>query len=423
MDAIARHGRSAKRLASPKTQTRKHANAATRRRAAKESVGRRVEEVTRYVPVPVQCMLWGKAAGRCEFAGCNQPLWKSRVTQEQVNIGQKAHIYAFSGGGARGHNGADLTALQDLSNLMLVCHGCHRKIDKRPDGGRYTVSVLQQMKAAHEGRIELVSAIAAEKSSHVLLYGANIGDHSSPLNYAEAAAALFPDRYPAADRAIELSVHNSSFNERDEEFWRKETLELGRKFERLVRALAAEGGIRHLSVFALAPQPLLILLGSLLGDIVPCDVYQRHREPMTWAWPGEGEAASFRMRRPDQSEGPAALVFGVSGSVSTDRIQQVLGKSASIWCIDVETPHNDVVKSRRQTASFRSLVRTTLEQIKAVHGHGETLHIFPAMPVSLAVELGRVRMPKADMPWVVYDEVNSRGGFVRALSIPEGVRE
>jgi hypothetical protein len=379
-----------------------------------------LKDVTRYVPVPVQCMLWGKAAGRCEFAGCNEPLWKSRVTQEQVNIGQKAHIYAFSSAGARGHGGADLENLQDLSNLMLVCNGCHRKIDREPDGGRYAVLLLQQMKKAHEERIEVVSSIAPQKSSHVLLYGANIGNHSSPLNYGEAAAALFPDRYPAADRAIELSVHNSSFNERDAEFWRNEAIELRRKFDRLVRESVAEGQIQHLSVFALAPQPLLILLGSLLGDIVACDVYQRHREPTTWKWSAGQQGQGFRLRRPVHVEGPAALVFEVSGSVCAERIQRVLGEKACIWSIGVPEPHNDVVKSRDQAAEFRLLVRTTLEQIKAAHGHGGTLHIFPAMPVSLAVELGRVRMPKADMPWVVYDEVHSQGGFVQAVSTPEG---
>jgi len=379
-----------------------------------------LKEVTRYVAVPVQCMLWGKAAGRCEFAGCNEPLWKSRVTQEQVNIGQKAHIYAFSSGGARGHSAADFANLQNLSNLMLVCHACHRKIDKEPDGGRYTVVLLQQMKKIHEERIEVVSAIAPQKSSQVLLYGANIGNHSSPLNYVDAAAALFPDRYPAADRAIELSVRNSSFNEWDVEFWGNEAVELRRKFGRLVRERVAEGQIQHLSVFALAPQPLLILLGSLLGDICACDVYQRHREPTTWKWPAGQQGQGFRLRRPAQVEGPAALVFEVSGSVSAERIQRGLGERACIWSIGVPEPHNDVVNSREQGADFRLLVRTTLEQIKAAHGHGETLHIFPAMPVSLAVELGRVRMPKADMPWVVYDEVHSQGGFVKAVSIPEG---
>ena len=53
------------------------------------------KDVTRHISLPVQRMLWGKAAGRCEFAGCNQPLWKSPVTQEQVNIAENAHIYSF----------------------------------------------------------------------------------------------------------------------------------------------------------------------------------------------------------------------------------------------------------------------------------------------------------------------------------------
>jgi len=39
------------------------------------------------------------------------------------------------------------------------------------------------------------------------------------------------------------------------------------------------------------------------------------------------------------------------------------------------------------------------------------------------VEFGRVRMPKADMPWLIYDQVNARGGFIPALSIPEGERQ
>jgi hypothetical protein len=33
------------------------------------------------------------------------------------------------------------------------------------------------------------------------------------------------------------------------------------------------------------------------------------------------------------------------------------------------------------------------------------------------VELGRLRQAKADLEWIIYDQVNDRGGFVRALSI------
>jgi hypothetical protein len=424
MNRSGKHGLSAKKFGIRGSVRRSETpRRAQNGEAAMEARAVMAEEVTRSIPVSGQCLLWGRAAGRCEFGGCNQPLWKSRVTQEPVNIAEKAHIYSFGKSGPRGNSGVAAAELHDLSNLMLVCHACHRKIDRRRDGGRYSVSLLRQMKLAHERRIEVVTGIAPEKSSHVLLYGANIGDHSSPLSYVEAASALFPDRYPAADRAIELSVHNSAFSDRDAGFWQTEAFELRRKFDRQVRLQVAEGGIHHLSVFAIAPQPLLILLGSLLGDIVLCDVYQRHREPTTWQWPPETETPSFRLQRPASIEGRAALVFDVSATVKAERVRQVLGDKVSVWSIGVPAPHNDVMKSSRQKAEFRALVRTALDQIKAAHGQTEVLHVFPAMPVCLAVELGRVRMPKADMPWLVYDQVNAPGGFVRALTIPDGEQQ
>src|SRR2546430_10127164 len=92
------------------------------------------QEVTRYIRHAIQCLLWGKAAGRCEFAGCNKPLWKSSVTQEQVNIAQKAHIYSFSDDGPRGNKEILSQHLNQLGNLMLICHECHVKIDKEKDG-------------------------------------------------------------------------------------------------------------------------------------------------------------------------------------------------------------------------------------------------------------------------------------------------
>ncbi len=360
-------------------------------------------------------MLWGKAAGRCEFAGCNAALWKSSVTQERVNIAQKAHIYSFSPEGPRGHDGID--AINSIENLILVCHQCHRKIDKDADGGRYTPTLLGRMKGEHEARIERVGGIAASKASHVLLFGANIGDHSSPLNYNDAAFALFPGRYPASDRPIELSTVNSSLSDRDAEFWSVESQNLERKFAQRVRERLAEGAIEHLSVFALAPQPLLILLGTLLGDIVLADVYQRHREPPTWAWPAASQTPECELREPASTAGVPALVISLSATVNLERITSILGDDASIWVVTVPSPHNDIVKSREQLSEFRALIRRLLDRIKAAHGQNAVLHVFPVCAVSTAVELGRIRMPKADMPWRIYDQVGARGGFVSALSV------
>lgn len=375
---------------------------------------------TRHVPLGTQLLLWGRAAGRCEFAGCNQPLWKSPVTQEGLNLAQQAHIYSFSAEGPRGHAGIAPGQVNQPQNLMLVCHACHRKMDARKDGGRYPASLLRAMKREHERRIEMVTAVSADRTSHVLLYGANIGDHGSPLCFNEAAMAMFPTRYPAEDFPIELGTVNGPFVDRDVEFWAAEEANLVRKFNQRVKERIAAGDVRHLSVFALAPQPLIVFLGTLLGDILPMDVYQRHREPTTWEWPVGANTPAFEVREPEHESGPAALVLALSASVGSDRITRLLGTDASIWTVTVATPHNDLMKSRAQLAQLRILLRALLDRIKAAKGQATRLHVFPVAPVAAAVELGRVRMPKADMPWQVYDQVNARGGFIPALTIGEG---
>jgi hypothetical protein len=57
------------------------------------------------------------------------------------------------------------------------------------------------------------------------------------------------------------------------------------------------------------------------------------------------------------------------------------------------------------------------DEIKAVHGEDAVLSIFPALPVSAAVEVGRVWMPKSDLPLQVSDQNRARGGFEPALLI------
>jgi hypothetical protein len=388
-------------------------------KGTQKSSTRGMAKESRQIPMRMQCLLWGRAAGRCEFRGCNRPLWKSGITQEEVNIAQKAHIVPFSELGPRGSAKSGGPA-HSLDNLMLVCHECHTKIDTEKSGGRYSVEFLREAKREHEQRIELVTDIDADRKSSILLYGANVGQHSSPLVFGEAASALFPGRYPSAGVAISLGMINSSFSDDEIDFWAIEEKNLRRKFKAGVSDRLSVGEIAHLSVFAIAPQPLLILLGHLLGDILPIDVYQRHREPAppTWVWPKAACTEPFEVRVPATTSGAPALVLALSGTVATDRIASVLGKEASIWTVTVQNPHNDLVKSTVQLSEFRSLIRRLLNEIKAAYGQATLLHVFPVAPVSVAIEFGRVRMPKADMPWKIYDQVNSRGGFIPALFIP-----
>jgi hypothetical protein len=301
----------------------------TAREISRVSSERPTKVASRDINRSVESMLWGRAAGRCQFDGCNRPLWKSPVTQERVNLAEKAHIYSFSAQGPRGNRGVAVKQLNAVENLILVCDFCHKTIDKNWSIDRYTIEQLQHWKAAHEERVARVTGIGPEKSSHILLFGSNIGDHQGPLHYRQAVDAVFPEWYPAEDRPIELGVRNSVLSEaKSALYWEPAQENLKADFEH-VRQRIRSGEIRHLSVCALAAQPLLIRLGALLGDIVRAEVYQLHREPApSWKWPVQAPAApQIEIRRPPSTSGPPALVLAFSATVTGERITSVLGRT------------------------------------------------------------------------------------------------
>lgn len=66
---------------------------------------------------------------------------------------------------------------------------------------------------------------------------------------------------------------------------------------------------------------------------------------------------------------------------------------------------------------FRAKFRILMDKIKMAQGHDNVLHVFPSVPVAIAVEIGRVWMPKADLPLYVYDENRVNQGFKKTLEI------
>lgn len=377
-------------------------------------------EVTRYVKPEVQCELWGRAAGRCQFSGCNRPLYKSPITQERVNLGEKAHIFAFSPRGPRGRGPLKPKSevVNGISNLLLVCHDCHKTIDRDPQGTRYTPTLLQSWKQSHEERVRVVTGISQAKRSHVVLYGSRIGDERSPLQFSSAAAAMFPDWYPAADTSVDLSMQ-SLHDDSTETFWRAESENLLKAFERQVRPLIEEGEPNHFSIFALASQPLLTLLGSLFTDKVPAVVYQPHREPRTWKWQSHSDQSPLRIREPVNKSCTPVLVVSLSARIAYERITAVVGDDVAIWELTVDDPHNDFLQSEAQLRSFSEAARKVMVAIMSAHRGARTLMIFPAMPAACAVELGRIRMPKADLGWTIYDQNHRHQRFIPALTIGE----
>jgi hypothetical protein len=379
-----------------------------------------VKEVTRYIKKEVERELWARAAGRCQFHGCNRLLYKSPITQERVNISEKAHIYSFSENGPRGwgpfkKNPADLNS---VDNLMLMCHDCHKTIDQDKEGTKYTGALLRQWKNDHERRISIVTGISSDKKTHVVFYTSNIGSQKSPINKNEVISAMFPNRYPANENPILLSMA-CSHQDNTPEFWKTESTHLETEFYKQIEPRIKEQTPAHFSVFALAPIPLLIKLGTLFTDKVDIDVYQPIREPKTWRWQAFPEGFELIIKEPDSFNNSPALVISLSDKIKYERIFKVLGKEVSIWELTVEDAFigNDMIRSQAQLSLIRTAIRKLMVRIKQKHGFNTSLYVFPAMPVSCSIEMGRVRMPKADMTWIIYDQNNKVGKFIKALTI------
>lgn len=362
-------------------------------------------------------ILWTRAGGNCQYSGCNRPLLGDIVSgAEKLNTAYIAHIVAAAPKGPRGDLVRSHALADDINNLMLLCDTHHRLID-REDVASHSESRLLEMKAAHEARIAHLTSIDADRATHLLHYAARIGEHDCLVSAEHSRAAVLPARYPFG-HPLALGLKDSSFSENDSAYWQFQRDHLARQFELRVGERLRQGEIRHLSVFAIAPQPLLILLGSLLSDIADVDVRQISREPKGWAWRENWPPITFLNRKAEpQPAVKVALNLGVSARIDDARISNVLGAHVPVWAIEAESPGNDILGRPQCLAAFRTLLRQTFAAIRLAHGDDAEIHVFPALPVAMAIEVGRVWMPKADLPLILWDERRDHGGFQQRLVI------
>jgi len=369
----------------------------------------------RYIKSEVERLLWGIAAGRCEFEGCNKVLYQHEVTGDSENYAEKAHVYAVNLGGAR-YCPDDDDFKNSVKNLMLVCPQCHITIDRNEQ--KYTPEVLFEMKRKHEERIFSLTSIGAELHSHMVYYTTNIAGTHLSVNDGDARNALASfGRYPSDNSPINLGQQGNLIEDNEDDFYTNNAKNLSRAVKARILDVVSEGA--SIALFTLAPQPLLMLVGRLLNDKYNVSVFQCHRrETDKWRWGESTNRVVFRATMPKASSPTTklALVFSLSSSISNERIFSVLGEDVAIYSITIESPCRTFVTNPTIMDDFVSKSREVMEQIRQRHGKSKDVHIFPAMPASLAVRFGMDYMPKTDNKLLIYDE-QAEKGFVYALSI------
>ena len=371
------------------------------------------------LPLHTRLKLFGKSAGRCEFSGCNKPVWLNDLTLTERNFGQVAHIISSSEDGPRGSS-ESLNLQIEFSNLMLVCQQCHKEIDDNPE--KYPAKLLQEWKRKHEDRIEIQTQYPEDiHRSTVLWCTVNIGNRIVPINQEACRNAMFP-KYPTDLKGI--GIEKTDFDRLgDEAYWKAYTEDIRRKIERKFDQGVDDEKIKHLSVFAIGPMPLLMFLGRCIGDTVPTDLYQSHRNiedtNQTWSWQEEQETqSSYLVNRIciRQQRKKVAIILALSDTIGKDKYANLVDETFSIYEITIENPSPHFLKNRKQLEHFSYEYRKLLNQVQAAHGHRCKVFIFPAVPAPIAVECGRVLLPTKD-PDTFACEYYGEDGFKKVLKI------
>lgn len=287
-----------------------------------------------------------------------------------------------------------------------MCPACHKIIDS--DTEKYTIEIVEEMKKRHEDRIRLVTGIAHDKKSHVVTYYSKIGKHLPDFSFNTISSVLFPDYFPEASTAIEISMKGNAIKDSDPNFWEIEDNNLQVAFDYEVKRRTQHSETKHISLFPFADMPLLVRLGTLFNDIRELKVYQPHRDTRKWEWQKSGdENIEFKIIEPTDKSKQPVLVFALSATAITERIRALYSShDVSIWTVTCTNPNNDFLKTEAKLKEFANFTREMLDKIKASAAAYNEILVHMAMPVACAFTLGHVWMPKADMKLTLYDYYN-----------------
>lgn len=360
-----------------------------------------------------------ECGGRCAL--CNEYLLEGGLTCREVTFGELAHIIGLQPNttSPRGlHEDLTEDERNDPSNLIFVCERDHSEIDKTGSRDMFSVEWLRQRKAEHNARIAFLTSLNPNKPTVPLrVIGKVRGDDVEVDRDAIANAVMLSAmRYPKfrlSDRnAIEIDLrHLPGEADATEEYYAAARSRIDEVFDNNLAAGWATEDITHLSVFAFARIPILVYLGTKLGDHTPVDIYQRDRIRQDWIWPSSDGELPFTVEVSPTTAKPteAVLMVNVSGTVELDELPEDVA-GLPVLSITADTRHPNVIDSPTKLAAFVSACHELVGRIEA-DGYKtvDRLHVFAATGLACSIALGRVFDDDTHPTLAIYDRQAGTG--------------
>ncbi len=367
------------------------------------------DEVTKRV-------VWTQAAGHCEL--CGTDLMYDYRAGKPMKWGEVAHILPASPKGPRGRSDHDETTAASLTNdpanLMLLCPGCHDKIDRDADG--YPESDLSGLHQAYLERVRLAATTPDGGRAIPVIVQSQHFATNNDIPVRDLLVAMSSEGLTAFDHPIKITFPAPSHRGRDAHYWQSIKDNIQHELDRqLKRRGGAYGDAPALAVVGVADIPALIMLGQSLGDRSKRLLFSFNREHQL-RWPDQSaEPPEFVFTPPLDGEGPLALVLSISAQVPARDVEEAL-PTARIAELSIPMPSYAMVQNRRVIHAFRDALQTHLSRLEAMTA--DTIHVFAAIPAALAIEFGALLITQHQHTYLILDrDKDNQNRFTPTLQL------
>lgn len=370
-------------------------------------------ETRKQVPEAVARRVWIAAGGRCTFCGRN--LVTDETTGKPVLIGQLAHIVGATKGkkSPRGLFPFPMRRRHQAENLVLLCYDQHHVIDDKSMWEVYSVEDLRRLKAEHEDRMRRVTSMGIERSSTVLRLVGDVG--VVPVDLSDDAVeeallerGLFPDyKLRELGDPFEIDVRGyPGASAGSSNYWQAAAEKIEEKVAELRQGVTA-GLLKKVSVLAMARIPLLVALGKELGEAGRVELYPARKSGTGgFGWSPEQSPTHFEAPQVQAGTDPTkvAVIVSVTGSVDRSAAGVHLDSAWTIYELRPAgvAPTSGLDRSQATIDNFRTVWAQLLADLELVPNL-TSVALFPAVPVTFAITLGRCLVRGRSPALMVYD--------------------
>ena len=343
---------------------------------------------------------------------CSTTLLGSRSYLHSVLVGQLAHnVGATATAGSPRGLIKGIADREAEENLLLLCHACHRLIDNEDHAPYFSPERLRALKKEHEDRVRVAATSGGMRRTAALRIGGLVRGATALASQRQTADALLADGYLGlvdsrwrGDFLCEIAGDPSRSS-----YWRAAQEEIDATLG-LVEQAVASGEVDHLSIFAIAPIPLLVHLGSRLDDKTDTRLYQKHRDgDQGWRWYVTAPIHDFCTSAAGSAT-PATevvLVASLTAEIQKASLPDTL-QGLPYFEIQPEAGRlGPSLFSHPETLrNFANRWRTMLAEVERTCPGASKWHLVAASPLTAAIEMGRAFMRGAQPSTVVYERQN-----------------